>query len=41
MLALNGSIVDIKEYYIKGFEIFFKLFGEVTTHPKPSPDPMM
>ncbi len=35
MLALNKSVIKVKESQIKGFKMIFELFKKVATSPKP------
>ncbi len=40
MLALNKSVIKVKESQIKGFKMIFELFRKVATSPKSTPDSM-
>ena len=40
MLALNKSVMKVKESQIKGFKMIFELFRKVATSPKSTPDSM-
>ena len=40
MLALNKSVIKVKESQIKGFKMIFELFRKVATSPKSTPNSM-
>ena len=40
MLALNKSVIKVKESQIKGFKMIFELFRKVATSPESTPDSM-